>query len=70
VIKQFGPANFAIIGPICARALNFLIPPDSNPRGHPDWPVMGTIRPEREAWHFYAERALWPSWTAGWVADL
>ncbi len=40
------PVNFGITGSICARALKSLHLLELRPRGHHDWPVMPTDRPE------------------------
>src|SRR6266478_84290 len=42
------PVIFGLTGPICARALKSLHPLELRPRGHHDWPVKPTIRPERK----------------------
>ena len=38
------PVNFGLTGPICARAINLLIPLKLSSRGHHDWPVKRRYR--------------------------
>ena len=38
---------FGLTGPICARAHKSFYLLELRPRGHHDWPVKPTIRPER-----------------------
>ncbi len=40
------PVIFGLTGPICARALKSFHLFELRPRGHHDWPVKPTIRPE------------------------
>ncbi len=44
--SEFWPVNFALTGPICARADNVHILFGLDARGHHDWPVKATIRQE------------------------